>query len=74
MTAETVTQALEQLLTEHDVAKILKVSVATVRRRRLLKQPPTWIKIEASVRYTTQSISAFLGTRPSGGDHRAEAR
>jgi predicted DNA-binding transcriptional regulator AlpA len=60
--------ALEQLLTEHEVAKILRVSVATMRRRRLLNHPPTWIKIGASVRYTPESISAFLKSRPSGGE------
>jgi predicted DNA-binding transcriptional regulator AlpA len=73
MTGETVSHALEQLLTEREVAKILRVSVATIRRRRLLNQPPTWIKIGASVRYSHQSISAFLESRPSGG-HQAEAR
>jgi len=66
--------AVEQLLTEHEVAKILRVSVATIRRRRLLKQPPTWIKIGASVRYTPYSISAFLKSRPSGGGEQVEAR
>ena len=65
--------ALEQLLTEHEVAKILRVSVATIRRRRLLNHPPTWIKIGASVRYTPESISAFLKSRPSGGEQQAGA-
>jgi predicted DNA-binding transcriptional regulator AlpA len=63
----TANSTLETLLTEHEVARLLKVSVATIRRRRLLKQPPTWIKIGASVRYTPESISAFLKSRPSGG-------
>jgi hypothetical protein len=66
MTPNSVSHALEQLLTEHEVAKILRLSVATIRRRRLLKQPPTWIKIGASVRYTPQSISAFLESSPAG--------
>jgi predicted DNA-binding transcriptional regulator AlpA len=56
-------------LTENEVAKILRVSVATMRRRRLQKQPPNWIKIGASVRYTPQSISAFLKSLPAGGGH-----
>ena len=29
----------QDLLTEHEVAKLLKVSVATIRRRRLFRQP-----------------------------------
>jgi hypothetical protein len=74
MTVETFSPSFEQLLTEHDVAKILRVSVATIRRRRLLKQPPIWIKIGANVRYTPQSISTFLKSRPSGGGEQAEMR
>ena len=64
---------LEELMTEHDVAKLLKVSVATIRRRRLLRQPPDWIKIGASVRYKPTSIASFLEATPAGGD-RQEAR
>ncbi len=70
----TANSTLETLLTEHEVARLLKVSVATIRRRRLLKQPPTWIKIGASVRYTPYSISAFLKSRPSGGGEQPEGR
>ena len=66
----TANSTLETLLNEHEVARLLKVSVATIRRRRLLKQPPTWIKIGASVRYTPESISTFLKSRPSGGEQR----
>ena len=69
MIGETVSHPFEKLLTEHEVAKILSVSVATIRRRRLLKQPPIWIKIGASVRYTPRSISAFLESLSSGGEH-----
>jgi predicted DNA-binding transcriptional regulator AlpA len=74
MVSEAVSYPFEKLLTEGEVAKILSVSVATIRRRRLLRQPPVWIKIGASVRYTPQSISAFLGSLPSGGGHQTEAR
>jgi len=74
MKAETVSHALEQLLTEHEVAKILRVSVATIRRRRLLNQPPVWIKIGSSVRYSPRSISAFLENLPSGPLHEKAAR
>ena len=72
MITETVSHPLEQLLTEHDVARLLSVSVATIRRRRLLGQPPTWKKIGASVRYSPQSVSGFLESLPSGGGREAE--
>jgi predicted DNA-binding transcriptional regulator AlpA len=74
MVSEAVSHPFEKLLTEGEVAKILSVSVATIRRRRFLRQPPVWIKIGASVRYTHQSISAFLGSLPSGGGRQAEGR
>ena len=49
-----------ELLTEHDVAAFLKVSVATIRRRRLFKQPPDFIKIGASVRYRREAIQRLI--------------
>ena len=64
---------LESLLTEHDVARIVRLSVASIRRRRLLRQAPEWIKIGAAVRYTPESIREFLATRPTGGGQQAEA-
>jgi predicted DNA-binding transcriptional regulator AlpA len=50
----------EELLTEQDVAKLLKVSVATIRRRRLFRQPPDFIKIGASVRYRRAAIERLI--------------
>lgn len=51
---------LEDLLTEHEVAKLLKVSVATIRRRRLFRQPPDFVKIGASVRYRREAIQRLI--------------
>jgi predicted DNA-binding transcriptional regulator AlpA len=51
---------LDTLLNEHQVAKLLNVSVATIRRRRLLRQPPDWVKIGASVRYSRASILLLI--------------
>jgi predicted DNA-binding transcriptional regulator AlpA len=51
---------LESLLTEREVAKLLKVSVATMRRRRLLGQPPEWVKIGSSVRYKPDSVHRLI--------------
>ena len=70
MTGATVSQPLEKLLTEVEVAKILNVSVATIRRRRLLKQPPTWLKIGALVRYRREAINRLI----EGAEQPKEAR
>ncbi len=51
---------LETLLTEHQVAQLLKVSVATIRRRRLFRQPPDFVKIGASVRYRREAIQRLV--------------
>ena len=56
----TANNPLVTLLTEHQVAEILKVSVATIRRRRLLRQPPDFVKIGASVRYRPESIQRLI--------------
>jgi hypothetical protein len=51
---------LEALMTEYEVARLLNVSVATIRRRRLLRQPPAALKIGASVRYKPETIRRFV--------------
>jgi predicted DNA-binding transcriptional regulator AlpA len=65
---------LEALLTERDVARVTGLSVASVRRWRLLRQGPKYIKIGAAVRYRPEDISIWLESRPSGGGHQTEAR
>jgi predicted DNA-binding transcriptional regulator AlpA len=57
-----------QLLTDIDVSKALDVSVATVRRWRLLNQGPRYLKIGASVRYRPEDVANWLDNRPSGGE------
>jgi predicted DNA-binding transcriptional regulator AlpA len=57
---------LQELLTERDVARLLKVSVGTIRRRRLLRQPPHPVRIGGSVRYTANSIAALLAELQTG--------
>jgi predicted DNA-binding transcriptional regulator AlpA len=58
---------LDALLTERDVARITGLSVASVRRWRLLRQGPRYLKIGSSVRYRPEDLSAWLDSRPSGG-------
>jgi predicted DNA-binding transcriptional regulator AlpA len=64
---------IETLLNEHDVARITGLSVASVRRWRLLRQGPKYLKIGAAVRYKPEDISVWLESRPAGGE-RTDAR
>jgi predicted DNA-binding transcriptional regulator AlpA len=63
----TASNSMEVLLNEHDVARITGLSVASVRRWRLLRQGPKYIKIGAAVRYKQEDILVWLESRPSGG-------
>jgi predicted DNA-binding transcriptional regulator AlpA len=57
-----------QLINEHDVAKLLDVSVATVRRWRLLRQGPKFIRVgAASVRYRPENVAAYIEQCPAFG-------
>jgi predicted DNA-binding transcriptional regulator AlpA len=58
---------IETLLNEHDVAGITGLSVASVRRWRLLRRGPKYLKIGAAVRYKPEDISAWLESCPAGG-------
>jgi predicted DNA-binding transcriptional regulator AlpA len=68
-----ISNAVAELLNERDVARITGLSVASVRRWRLLRQGPKYLKIGASVRYKAEDLTEWLESRPSGGGD-AEAR
>jgi len=70
----TTNNTLETLLKENDVARLTGLSVASVRRWRLLRQGPKYLKIGAAVRYKAEDIAAWLESRPSGGGCPEEAR
>ena len=58
------------LLNDLDVAHLMGLSVATVRRWRLLKIGPVAKKIGAAVRYKPEDVKAWLDSRPTiGGEH-----
>jgi predicted DNA-binding transcriptional regulator AlpA len=61
------TTQLTTLLNEFDVARVTGLSVASVRRWRLFKQGPKYMKIGAAVRYRAEDVGAWLETRPTGG-------
>lgn len=58
---------LIHLLNEHEVAKILGVSVATVRRWRLFGSGPKFLKIGSLVKYHPDSVASFMASLPTGG-------
>jgi len=58
----------ERLLNERQVAERLTVSVATVRRWRLLGQGPRYIKVGSAVRYRAEDVAEWLNSRPTGGE------
>ena len=66
--------AVDKLLNEHDVARMLGMSVASCRRWRLFRRGPHYIKIGASVRYKPEDLRAWLNSRPTGGEHTKETR
>jgi predicted DNA-binding transcriptional regulator AlpA len=57
-----------QLLDEHQVAETLSVSVASLRRWRLLRRGPRFLKLSTAVRYRHEDLKAWLDSRPVGGE------
>lgn len=49
-----------RVLNEHEVAGILRLSVATMRHWRLVQKGPKWLKLGSAVRYRPQDIQAYL--------------
>jgi predicted DNA-binding transcriptional regulator AlpA len=49
-----------RLLNEREAASLLGLSVATLRRRRLLRHPPAWAKLGARVLYKESELIAFI--------------
>jgi predicted DNA-binding transcriptional regulator AlpA len=52
------------------VAAICGLSAAAIRRWRLLRKGPRYIKVGSAVRYRLEDVNNWLGTRPSGGEAR----
>ena len=59
----------QPFLNEREVAESLKISVASLRRWRLLKRGPKYRKLGASVRYATEDITRWVDSQPSGGEN-----
>ena len=55
-----------ELLNEHQVAKFLQLSVASVRRWRLFRTGPKYLKIGAAVRYRREDVETWLSSCGEG--------
>jgi excisionase family DNA binding protein len=55
------------LMTEQDVSKRLNVSLGSLRRWRLTKRGPAFVKIGSLVRYSLEDLEAWLASLPTGG-------
>lgn len=62
---------MHPLLDEKQVAKLLGLSVAAVRKWRLQRRGPVYRKLGSAVRYKTEDVSAWLASAPSGGGERS---
>jgi len=58
----------DSLLTEMEVSMHLHVSVACMRRWRLERRGPRFVKIGSLVRYKPQDVEAWINARPTGGE------
>ena len=57
---------MSTLLTEDEVARQLRVSVASLRRWRLERRGPQFIKVGSLVRYRPEEIEAWLAALAHG--------
>ena len=55
------------LLTEQDVAQQLHVSLACLRRWRLERRGPPFIKVSSLVRYRPEDLESWLASWLTGG-------
>jgi predicted DNA-binding transcriptional regulator AlpA len=64
---------LNSLLNERDVARMTAMSLASVRRWRMLGTGPRYRKLHFAVRYDVRDVAAWIASRPSGGETLPEA-
>jgi excisionase family DNA binding protein len=58
---------MNALLTEEEVSKRLHVSLASIRRWRLERRGPQFIKVGSLVRYRPEDVESWLAALPTGG-------
>ena len=65
---------LEEFLTEHDVARLTSMPVASVRRWRLINVGPRATKLGSVVRYRPSDVREWLDSRPTIGWRKTEEK
>ena len=63
---------LKCLLNENDVARVTRMSIASVRRWRLMKIGPPYKKLGAAVRYDPRELRRWLESLPNSGERAHE--
>ena len=58
---------MQNFLTEKEVARQLCVSLASLRRWRLEKRGPRFVKLGALVRYRPEDLERWMDSLPTGG-------
>jgi excisionase family DNA binding protein len=63
---------MSNLMTEEEVSKRLNVSLASLRRWRLLRKGPAFVKLGSLVRYKPEDLDSWLASLPTGGSVQRE--
>jgi excisionase family DNA binding protein len=58
---------MNSFLNEQEVSERLNVSVATLRRWRLEKRGPMFLKVGSLVRYRPEDLDSWVSALPTGG-------
>ena len=58
---------MQNFLTEKEVARQLRVSLASLRRWRLMQRGPRFVKVGALVRYRPEDLEQWTEGLPAGG-------
>jgi Helix-turn-helix domain len=58
---------MENFLTEREVARQIKVSLASLRKWRVEQRGPQFLKVGALVRYRPEDLEEWMATLPRGG-------
>ena len=62
----------QMLLTEIDLSRQLRVSLAALRKWRVMKRGPQFLKIGPLVRYRQHDVDVWLASLPVGGSSSRE--
>ena len=60
--------SLEILIDEKELARLIRVSIPTLRYWRSEGKGPRFRKVGQLVRYAPSDVTAWLNSRPSGGE------